>query len=125
MVEDRADAEVRALHRAPELNHPFAVDLTHVSAERAATALVGRFATTGYAQADVADPPMVRRLIRRDCRGRRLPVRTHAVGAIVVVIDEARHSEWLDSSEGSTYREEQGDVALIALANVKPPPWMS
>jgi hypothetical protein len=66
-----ANAQVRALHRVTELECSFAADLTRLSAELAATAIVGRFAETGYAQADVADPAAVRKLIRRDCRQRK------------------------------------------------------
>lgn len=119
MVDDRVAADVQALHRAPELDHPFAADLTHLAAEQAATALVDRFAKTGYAQADVADPVAVRKFIRRDCRRRQLSVRTYGVGAVVVAIDDSRHREWLDSSEGVEYESAQGDAALTAFANTR------
>jgi hypothetical protein len=123
MHDEQAAADVRALHRAPELNHPFAADLTNLSAEQAATALVDRFAETGYAQADVADPVTVRKLIRRDCRRRQLPVRTYGVGAIVVAIDEDRNDTWLASPDGAEYQEQMSDAALAALSNIKPPRW--
>jgi hypothetical protein len=123
MGDHQAAADVQALHRASELDHPYAADLTHLSAEQAATALVDRFAKTGYAQADVADPVAVRRLIRRDCRQRNLRVQTHGIGAVVLAIDEDRNTEWLASPEGNDYQERMGDAALIALANVKAPQW--
>jgi ferric-dicitrate binding protein FerR (iron transport regulator) len=114
-------SEVRALHRAAELERPFAADLRHLSAEEAATALVDRFARTGYAQADVEDLVTVRRLIRRDCRQRSLKVQTFGVGAVVVAVDEERNSEWLASIDGIEYQNQMGDAALAALANVKLP----
>jgi hypothetical protein len=119
--DERAEADVQALHRAPELDHPFAADLARLSAEQAATALVDRFAKTGYAQADVVDPAAVRRLIRRDCRHRQLVVRTYVVGAVVVLIDEDRNAKWLASTEGAEYQAEMDDAALTAFSNVKPP----
>jgi hypothetical protein len=114
-------AGVRALHRAGELERPFAADLRHLSAEQAATALIDRFVRTGYSQADVADPAAVRQLIRRDCRQRKLTVQTHAIGAVVIAVDEERNAKWLSSPEGIAYQDHMGDAALTALANVVSP----
>jgi hypothetical protein len=85
--------------------------------------MIDRFARTGYAQADVADPAAVRQLIRRDCRQRKLVVQAHAVGAVVIVVDEERNAKWLSSPEGIAHQDQMNDAALAALSNVKPPTW--
>ncbi len=111
-----AGAQVLSLHRLRDLDDSLAANLMTLSPEAAATAMVDRFAATGYIQADVVDPAAVRTLIRRDCRRRKIKVRTYGLGALVVAVDEARHDEWLASAEGVEYQNAQGDAALAALA---------
>jgi hypothetical protein len=49
MSDRQSKAEVLPLHQASQLEHPFATNLTFLSAEQAATARVRRFARFGYA----------------------------------------------------------------------------
>jgi len=119
MVDDQASADVQALHRAPELDRPFASDLTRLSAEKAATDLVDRFAKTGYAQADVADPVAVKEDHPPRLSQTSAPVRTYGVSAVVVAVDEDRNAAWLASPEGAEYQSAQGDAALAAFAEVR------
>lgn len=119
MKRNPAGARVLALHRLRDLDDSLAANLMTFSAEEAATAMLDRFVATGYIQADVVDPAAVRTLIRRDCRRRRVKVRTYGLGTLVVAVDDARHDEWLDSADGVAYQTAQGDAALAALATTR------
>lgn len=112
----RPGASLRPLHREGRLAEPLETDLSALSPEQAATALVDRFVRTGYAEARVADPDHVRRMIRRDCRRRGVRVRTLAAVDVLVVIDEERHRRWLATEEGRDHQRRM-DAAMIEAMN--------
>lgn len=97
--------------RYAQLEAGWSADLRYLTAEQAATVMCEHFRATGSAQADVSDPAEVRRLIRLDCRRRRVRVCTLAVGRVVAVYDEARHDAFMATPEG----ELSMDAAVEAL----------
>lgn len=114
MPADKRDDVVQPLHRAattPGLR----THLHTLTAEQAATVLMNEFARTGYAEAQVIDPQVVRQLIRRDCRRRGLPVKTLCAGAAVAVIDEDRHERWLRTNDGAEYARQRDEAVTAAL----------
>jgi hypothetical protein len=113
--------ELKPLHRDARVGGPFRANLLNLSPEQAATALMDRFVTTGCAEAEVADPDQVRTLLRRDCRRRRLRMRTLAVGNLVLLIDDERHAKWLATPDGRRYREQANDAIVEAITAQIPP----
>jgi hypothetical protein len=110
---------VRPLYRVSA--HPGrTTDLTGVSAERAATALVDEFARTGYAEARVADAETVRGLARTDCRRRGIRFRSLGVGATVAIFDEHRRGAWLETDDGKRDEQRANEAIVAALGNRLP-----
>jgi hypothetical protein len=120
-VDEQMSSQVVPLHRY-NLHTGRVADLTHMSPEQAATVLVEAFQRTGYAEASVVDAERTRGLVRRDCRRRGLTVRTIGVGARVVIVDEARHDQWLETPDGRAYRDRVNDVINEAFAHLVPKP---
>jgi hypothetical protein len=119
-VTDEDLGQVVSLHQA-DLHSGRVADLSELSAEQAATALMAAFQSTGYAEAfDVFEVERTRDLVRRDCRRRRLKVQTIGVNGRIVVMDESRHEHWLETPAGQAYKNRADQAALSAMSALAP-----
>lgn len=89
--------------------------LEHLSSENAAAALIDLFLRTGSAQARVADPDEVRRLVRLDCRRRGCRFRTLGAHGVVLCEDE-RYEAFLASEDGAAHSAEMQRRMLSAFS---------